>query len=438
MRQKEEIARKLASSLQHIDLSESNLLNNEKYSFVIPNSPGYIEHNGVRTPIVPKSKINLGFKKEALDIIQQCVDDILDIEYQTLGALYGCLDDEHVKDCLLDIIIEVEENKDPNKYNLILPKINDFLKNLELFTFNSYIKIGNLKVTKIYDFHSFKLFPNNEETWKMFIGDQNTLRNQNVLARSANDSSFFLSVLEIKVKAIDQKKATKIAIQTVRDLLNVLKVLGAKGIVYEGDDQLRSHDIFLINEKNGHSYRHAGFDNVGKLGPIFDFDLFAQKNPRVVSKLKLCFNFEKATPLERKTINSLIWLGESIDEPHISHRLLKMIISIESLLLDSNDRGTKSYLLEERAAFLLGKNYEMRCYIADTIKEAYTVRNFIVHSGDKHSIPFRLIKRLFFFAFQLNMLFLTSEQFEVFEDIRIEVKNNKFRKPLESNSPPQS
>ncbi len=434
MRQKEEIARKLASSIHYIDIGESVIAKKEIYSLIIPNFPGFIEHNGVRTPIIPQSKINLGFKKEALDIIHQCVDDILGFKHQSFGPLYCCLDDDYVKESLIKIIIDIEENSDPNKYNLVFLKINDFFNNLDIQTFFSYVKIGNFRVTKEYDFHSFKIFPNDRENWKKYIGDENSQRNQNILDRNLKDSSFFLSILEIQVQAVDDKKATIITMQTATDILNILRVLGARGIVHEGDAQLRSHDIWLVNKKTRHSFRHAGFDDPGKLGPVFDFDLFTKDNPLVVSKLQSCFNPEKSTPLERKIKNSLIWLGESILESHLSHKLLKMIISIESLLLDSNDRGTKSYLLEERAAFLFGNNYVMRSYAADTISEAYSVRNYIVHSGDKHPIPLLLIKRLFFIALQLNMIFLTSEKFEKFGDVLLEVKNKKFQKPVEKEN----
>jgi hypothetical protein len=434
MRKKEEIARKLASSIQFIDIGENILTKKEIYSLIIPNSQGYIEHKGVRTPTIPQSKINIGFKKESFDIINQCVDEILSFDHQSLGPLYSCLDDDYVKDILIKIIIDVEETTDSNKYNLIFLKINDFFKNLEIQTFFSYIKIGNFHVTREYDFHSFKIFPNDKENWKQYIGDEDSPRNQNILHRNLKDSSFFQSILELQVQAADEKKATKNTIQTTTDILNILRVLGALGIVHEGDVQLRSHDIWLINKKKDQSFRHAGFDDPGKLGSVFDFDRFAQENPSIISKLQSCFDLENSTPLERKMKNSLIWLGESIFESHYSHKLLKMIISIESLLLDSNDRGTKSYLLEERAAFLFGKNYTMRSYAADTISEAYSVRNYIVHSGDKHPIPFLLIKRLFFIAFQLNMIFLTSKKFEKFGDVLLEVKNKKFQKPIENDN----
>jgi hypothetical protein len=433
MRQKEEIAKNLASSISYIDIAEYELSKKEDYPLIIPNHPNFIELNGVKTPIIVRSKLNLGFKKKALEIIQRCVDDILSVEYQPFGALYNHLDDDYVKECLIDIIIEVEENNDPNKYNLILTKINVFFKNLELFTFSSYVKIGNFKVAHVHDFHAFKFFPNNKENWEKIIGTETTGRNQDILNHYLEDPIVFQSILELQIQALDQQKATKITMQNINDVLNIFKVLGAIGIVHEGEVQLRSHDVFLINKKTGDSYRHSGLDDIGKLGPIFDFDFFAQNNPQIISKLQLCFNSENATPLERKMINSLIWLGESLNEDHLSHKLLKMIISLESLLLDSNDRGTKSYLLEERAAFLLATNFEIRCSIANTIKEAYAVRNFIVHSGDKHPIPLILIKRLFFFAYQLNMLFLKSDKFQNFEDVRQEVKNLKFQKPTGNN-----
>jgi hypothetical protein len=416
MRQNEVIAKKLAESLSFIDIVEGEFSTKIFYQEKIIGSQG-----------------SIGFKREAISIIQGCVDDILGIKHSKFGPLYKSLDNEHVYNFLTEITSDAKKNPESNKYDLLLIKLDEFIKNLKIFTFSSYIKIGCLKVTKKHDFGSFKFFPNHEKFLEELTKEKEDHIRQKILRDFQKNSDFFSSVMELQVQALDEKQAKTKTLQNVVDILNIFKVLGAKGIIHEGETQLGYHDVYLLNHDTGTMHQIAQIENVGKIGALFDLDMFEQKNPHIVNKIKSCFNPEGPTPLERKMINSLIWLGESIYETHMSHRLLKMIISIESLLLDSDDRGTKSYLLEERAAFLLGNNYEVRCFVGDTIKEAYNVRNTIVHSGDKHPIPLRLIKRLLFVSHDLNMLFLTSGKYKTFEDIRVEVRNKKFQKITESH-----
>jgi hypothetical protein len=415
MKQLEKIARKLTESLPFIDIVEGELSPAIFYPFKIFE--------------FPKS---IGFKREANTIIQGCVDDILDIQHSKYGPLFKSLDNEHVYDFLTKISSDVKQNPDSNKYNLLLRFLDDFIKNLKIFTFHSYIKIGNLKISKIYDFNSFKFIPINEIVFGELITWVDDEAKQKIIKDFQKDSNFFSAVMELQISALDEKHAKTKTLQNAIDILNVFKALGAIGIIHEGETQLSFHNIYLINQDTRFFYQMTHIENYGKIGAIFDIDSFGQDNLHLVKKLQSCFNLNNASPLERKMTKSLIWFGESLNEPHPSHRLLKMIIAIETLLLDSDDIGTKRSLLKERAAFLLGNTHEVRCLIEDTMEEAYRVRNSIVHSGDKYPIPLRLIKRVLWVVHDLNILFLTSEKFKTFEDIRIDVRK-KSKNSIESH-----
>jgi hypothetical protein len=407
MEQIEIIAGKLTKSIQFIDIVEGELPKTVFYPLKIFDSTK-----------------SIGFRREANYVIQNCVDDILEINHPEYGPLFRSLDHEHVYDFLTKIASNAKQNAESNKYDLLLNELDEFIKNLKIFTFHSYVKIGNLKIAKQYDFNTFKLFPNDQELWRKLSEGKDEATQQKISKYFQKNSDVFLSIMELQVKALDENQAKTQTLQMTIDVLNIFRALGAIGVIREGENPLAFHDIYLINQNTGILHQSAQIENMGKLS-IFDLDLFEKRNSIIIKKLQSCFDSNNASPLQIKMIKSLSWFGESICEFHPSQRLLKMIVSLETLLLDSNDRGSKSNLLKERAAFLLGKNYEVRNFVGDTVKEAYRVRNSIVHSGDKHPIPLRLIKRLLFVVHDLNMLFLVSGKYNSIEDIKIDVRDKK-------------
>lgn len=416
MKPNSEVVKKLVQSLDYIEIISDSPPRNGRYTFI-------------RSNIDEKTKI--GIKKEGLNLIHQCVDDILDTNFKTFGPLYSYLNEKFVFEFLIGKILKTKENADPNKYNLIYSALQEFLNKLVVTTFLCYGKIGNLKVSKIHDFSSFKIYPNNKEIFEQLWNDSKEMT-ETVLEHFQEDREIYQSIIEIKVFAIDSNQAIEKTQHELTDILNVFKIFGAKGIFSEGCIDAQFDDVTAINQDTHTITRIAGVRNPGRLGPPFDLDEFDSENKKFTAKLSKIFNKETSSSFDKKILNSLIWLGDSIYEPNLSHRLLKMIISMESLLLDSDDRGTKIHLLEERAAFLLGQNYETRTLIADTIKQAYQLRNDIVHNGEKKPIPLRLIKRLFLFNYDLSLKLLTSDQFSSIKDLKNEVKFRKYKNELET------
>lgn len=406
------IAKKLTESLNHIDVIKGELQNKEIYR---------------KIKSIPRDSITIGFKPEAINIIQKCTDDILNYNHDKFGPLYNYLNEKSVFEYLLEITSEIKQTSDFNKYNQFLSKIDQFCKDLKIQTFLCYIKIGNLITSKIYDFHSFKLFPNSiKYLEKLLPLDKPEL--PDFFDDLFLETDLYQTIMEIKIFAIDLNQAKIVTINQATDFLNIFRVMGAKGIFYEGNFDSNYHDVYILNSDTGEFSRTAQIENLGKMVAPFNLDAFEEKNPQILNNLMRIFNIEKSSQFERKILNSLIWLGESIYEPNFSHRLLKMIISLESLLLDSEDRGTKSYLLEERAALLLSSTYEARCLVADTIKEAYKVRNDIVHKGEKNPVHVKLIKYMLLFCYELNMKFLKFDKYKDVKDIKLEVRERKYQK----------
>ena len=415
MKPNSEVVKKLVQSLDYIEIISDSPPRNGRYALI-------------RSNIDKKTKI--GIKNEGLNLFHQCVDDILDTNFKTFGPLYSYLNEKFVFEFLISKIFETKENADPNKYNLINFALQEFLNKLVVTTYLCYVKIGNLKVSKIYDFSSFKIYPNNKEIFEQLWNNSKEMT-ETVLKHFQEDREIYQSIIEIKVFAIDSNQAIEKTQHELTDILNVFKIFGAKGIFSEGCVDAQFDDVTAINQDTHTITWIAGIRNPGKLGPLFDLDAFDSKNKKFTTKLAKIFDRETSSSFDKKILNSLIWLGDSIYELNFSHRLLKMIISMESLLLDSDDRGTKIHLLEERAAFLLGQNYETRTLIADTIKQAYQLRNDIVHNGEKKPIPLRLIKRLFLFNYDLSIKFLTTDKYSNMNDVKNEVRIKKYKNESE-------
>jgi hypothetical protein len=358
--------------------------------------------------------------------VSRCADDILDFKLGGYGPLYSFLDNDHVQKMLIEMVIEVKLDSDSNKFNLFFKRIEQFFESLQIKTYLCYFKICFMKISALYDFGSFKLFPN----------DKNFLRNQitppdaehvKFFGDLLKDPEVYATILEVKEYAIDSTHAGKNALHSATDFLNSLKVIGAKALFIEGHyDGEQYHDIYIVNKDDQHLSRTSGLEKVYTDDNIFDMDAFVSANPKIFMKLQKVFDGDKASVFERKIKNSLVWYGESLYEPNFSHKLLKMIIAIESLLLDGEDRGTKSYLLEERAAFLLSDTQEVRCLFAETMEEAYRVRNKIVHSGEKQPVPLRLIKYLMLIVHQLIIKILLDDKVVNLKDLKTMVRERKY------------
>jgi hypothetical protein len=411
MKPSEELVKKLLQSLNYIDVIPTSRLKGAPYALIRSNID---------------EKISNGFWQDGLNLIQVSVDDILDIRFKNLGPLYLYTTEKFVFEFLIKKLPEIKENPDNNKFNLISQTIQEFFKTLKVYTYFCYLKVGNFKTSKLYDFNSFKIFPNNNEYLERML-EVPDVPKKLLMDHFKKEANLYQSILELKILAVDGEYAKNKSIHDVKDIFNVLRIFGAKGIFYEGDQDFQSQYVSIINNDTKAVARFEEIVNSSKLGPPFNLDEFDSKNPLLTKKLAIIFDKKNSSTFHKKILYSLIWLGESVNEPNFSHQLLKMIISMESLLLDSKDRGTKSHLLEERAAFLLGKNYETRSMIAETIKGAYQFRNDIVHNGEKTPVPFRLIKLLLSFNYQLIMKFLTTDKYTNIEEVKKEVRNRKYK-----------
>jgi hypothetical protein len=408
MTQLEDIAKKLSNSIQFIDIVEGET-----------STTIYYPHKKIL------QKNYVGFRREAISIIQSCTDQILDINHPKFGPLFNSLDNEYVYDFLIELTSDIRERNNSEGYDLFLKELEIFINNLKMFTFHTYVKIGMLKTQKIHDFSIIKIFPNDESFWKKITEGKNEKITQKIIKDFQKNSHVFTTIFDLQINALDEKQAKVKTLQKIADILNIFKFFGAKGVIREGEAPITFHEIYIKNLDTGFDYHNEQIENIGKFGKPFDLDLFEMQHPHIIEKLKVCFDPERANLLERKILTSLTWFGESIYEDHPSHQLLKLIISLEALLIDSSERGSKNKILQERAAFLLGNNEEVRQWFSDTIKEAYIVRNSIVHNGDKYPIPLKLIKRLIMTVHDLNVLFLTSKKIKNFEDIIFEVQNRK-------------
>jgi len=87
------------------------------------------------------------------------------------------------------------------------------------------------------------------------------------------------------------------------------------------------------------------------------------------------------TPLENKILTSIHWLSEiQKHERDKSDNLIRLLIALESLLMESG-LGEKKSTLAERLAFVSNSFKEGRIYTYYLVSRLYNTRNNIVHEG---------------------------------------------------------
>lgn len=305
--------------------------------------------------------------------------------------------------------------------------LEEFYNSIHTSQFLFYIGIGNLSVAREYEFGLIKIIPLSEITNEKYFHDkpdQKFIQEYFVGQNAELRSKKIFAIAEISIDVADGKRGFEIAHALLRQHLNILRCFDLNGTFIEGDPVRDFYDYvrFSVEEKSsGHS---MGNRESGNYYNPSNFDNFT-KNEELFKKINQYFVDSPHNEMGQKIINSLDWLGGSILENDLHEKLLKLIISLESLLIDDGE-SAKRLLLGERVAFLSGKNYEKRIDLINVVNYAYELRNKIVHTGGKTTISPRVLSRLFWIILNLNVMIILNGDFNSFKDIRNFVEKQKF------------
>ncbi len=409
MKTKEKITGELLKAIEYIDKS-----NDSTDVIEFPKSGKYYE-------IDMNGGIVIAYKQEALQHMEEALNHVF-----VRKDLSEIVSEEFVMRKLKEIIKNALLSEDQNKNNLIISDVETLLRNIR--NKDNYIiftRVFNLKCSKICDFGNVKLYPNKtvfmEELGDKCPSDKVIDFLEKYLEKNASDKEFCIS--EAYVSSAEEINAKERAFCGLDHFLNILRVFDRRNPIWIEGGNIRMHRFYFSYNRNKEELS-GKFESIdAKINP-FDLDKLYRLNPRLMNKIESVLKKENRTSIESKIVNSLTWLGESVKEKDDVHKLLKMIIALECLLLEKE--ANKKYLLAERCAFLLSNRFEDRIKIKELIEDVYELRNDIVHEGKRLNIRKKVSKDLFTLIRELNIKFLMSDEFKSMNDVQEFVEGCKY------------
>lgn len=419
MKTKEKITGELLKAIEYIDKSNDP---NDVIEFHKSGKYYEITTNSVKDGIV------IAYKQEALQYIEEALNHVFDFRKD----LSEIVSEEFVMRKLKEIIKNALLNEDPNKNNLIISDVEALLGNIRnKDNYTIFTRVFNFKCSKIYDFGNVKLYPN-KAVFMEELGDKCPLDNglidflEKYLEKNASDKKFCIA--EVYVSSAEETNAKEIAFYDLDHFLNILRVFDRRNPIWIEGENIRMYRFYFSCNRDKEKFS-GKFESLDAKINRFDLDKLYKINPQLMNKIESVLKNENRTSIESKIVNSLTWLGESVKEKDDVHRLLKMIIALECLLLEKE--ANKKYLLAERCAFLLSNRFEDRIKIKKRIEDVYELRNDIVHEGKRLNIRKKVSKDLFTLISEVNIKFLMSDEFKSMKDVQEFVEWCKYGPEIE-------
>jgi hypothetical protein len=246
------------------------------------------------------------------------------------------------------------------------------------------IQVGNVLFCKFDGIHleKFLRFLNEYE------GDENEKAQRRSFADSIKQSEIFGKAAGlIEVKAFDNIAAKTLAAKELALTVDVINFFSdiipyQKGHIYlPGNNERLKINVPIISNGEKPSFTF-GYEVAGPLMP-FSFPQLLENNQKRSWGFSEIANLlaKKRNGLEDRIISAVQWAGKATVEIKKEEAFLLYAISLESLILLDNEKEELGYRLRTRVAHLLGGDVESRTKISNKVRDLYTVRSQIVHSG---------------------------------------------------------
>lgn len=246
------------------------------------------------------------------------------------------------------------------------------------------IQVGNVEFCKFDDVHSekFMKFLNEHE------GNESEKASRKSFAETIKESEIFGKPAGlIEIKAFDNIAAKTLALKELALTVDVINFFSdiipyQKGHIYlPGNKERLTINVPIISQGEKSSFTF-GWEVAGPLMP-FSFQQLLENNKKRGWGFSKISNLlaKKRNGLEDKIISAIQWAGKATVESKKEEAFLLYAICLESLILLDNEKEELGYRLRTRVAHLLGGDLESRKKISTKVRDLYTVRSKIVHSG---------------------------------------------------------
>jgi hypothetical protein len=189
-------------------------------------------------------------------------------------------------------------------------------------------------------------------------------------------------VVSAPVHAVDATAAQILGQKLIRQTVDILSFFANLGgqacsqILLPEDSRPAIAKVFLFSEEIGE--RHAASTLVGPIAP-FSF-AGPHLHPAGLKRTSEMLKREPPSEFDLRLLSALQWAGKASVEPRIEDAFLLFAVSMESLLLERNEKSEIAETLALRLAHLIS-GPGTRLMVYRDMKKLYGIRSKIVHSG---------------------------------------------------------
>lgn len=274
--------------------------------------------------------------------------------------------------------------------------------------------IGNFKI-----FH----FPSQKDSVAEIIGSTITLM-------CTPKEPIYL--IEYEVEAREHIRAIEIADEKFNKF-----VLFLRHIIGSSDDRYEVGilDYYGWRARSAHVISQQGYSaNAERIGPIepipIDNPYFINKNAGY-DKLWMLIDKQNRTKLEKRISTAVEWIGRSLFERTVQTAFIEASVALESIFTYQEKAIITPSILSqitESVAMIVGETPDQRLEIEKEIKDLYSIRSGIVHSGDK-DIDKKDFEIFIYYIRLIVQILLTNPQYaecETIEELYEYLKRQKY------------
>jgi len=325
-------------------------------------------------------------------LLAESVQDTMNLR-PTIEKAYT---ERYIEDRLIDIVFSCQGISASKFDTALLKKVKKLLGTLQKTSISWFflVPVVNLKLSGIkkvsigevafYDLNP-KTFKYLESKFGIKLGHQKPSAKRR--GKFVKENVNVLAI--VRVTAGETEKAKEIALLKVESCLNVFRLYDPTremGVQREFFTVYGREDIYYQNIKTkGMGSSHGG----PPPAKFFQYSIDRAKLKLWIKKGRF-YQFSKllkgvqSTSLAKKIDMSIYWYGLGVRDKRKVDSIVKLVVSLEALLLGKKDR-LKKQSLADRVAFILGRDKNTREEMYELVAKIYALRSEIVHEG-KHDV----------------------------------------------------
>jgi hypothetical protein len=221
--------------------------------------------------------------------------------------------------------------------------------------------------------------------WKQYILDNSTTEQQEIFSSTLNTINEASIVLNIKLKSNNYQDAMERARVLSEKFEHMMHfIIADLNFIYcVGTKNVRKFELSTVV-----TFDKTGF-GFGNKTHIFHKD-YKVHSSLILSKafgydkLWNLIGKEKLSPLNKRIITSIEWIGKAMWERDYTKSFIQIMIAFEVLLQHQSNSFISSSIanqISEWGAFIYSGKFETRLKTYKKIKDLYGLRSKIVHSG---------------------------------------------------------